>query len=194
MILKTISYENYNGEKVKREFGFNWTIDEVAEWELSTEGGVETWMKDIIESRSNETVMAIFRKVVGSSIGERTADGEGFRKSKKMTRQFIGSRAYDAMLIEFLEDAQKFSDFFNDLLPAGITEIAAKAEENRKKAEEEGRIIYTDSDLLAMTDDAFFAAAGTKKANKMDRQFKTVAFMRRNKKRLDDGSVEKTAA
>lgn len=199
MITKTISYKNYNDLQVTRVFYFNWTIDEIAEWELSTPGGVQNWMDGIVKARSNETVMAIFRKVVGSSIGERTDDGEGFVKSKKARKQFIGSRAYDAMLIEFMENADRFANFFNELLPEGLDEIAARAEKNRKRAEGNGDAAvdqtHTDDELMAMTDDAFYLLAGAKKPHKMrTKQFKDVAMERLRLKHVNSGLVEKTAA
>jgi hypothetical protein len=199
MIQKLISYKNFNDIQVDRIFYFNWTIDEIAEWELSTPGGVQNWMDGIIKAKSNETVMAIFRKVVGSSIGERTEDGEGFVKKNKLRKQFIGSRAYDAMLIEFMEHSDRFANFFNELLPEGLEEIAARAEKNRKQAEGKGDQAvdqtHSDAELLAMTDDAFYMLAGAKKPHKMKtKQFKDVAMARLTRSRANSGSVEKAAA
>lgn len=194
MIKKTISYDNFLNEKVSKDFYFNWTVDEVADWQLSTEGGVEKWIDDIVNARSSENIMAVFRKIVGTSIGEPSNDGEDFLKSKAIRKRFVTSNAYSQMLVEFLENPDHFSEFISGLLPAGVEKLAEKNREEEAKALAEGRVVYTNDQLLAMTDEEFFAAAGTKKSQKMAPQFKTVAYVRRANKRSESVQVEKVAA
>lgn len=56
MYRKKITYTNFNGEVVEKEFYFNLTPAEVTEMDLSEEGGLEARIKKIINERDTTKI------------------------------------------------------------------------------------------------------------------------------------------
>jgi hypothetical protein len=129
MYAKKIKFEDFNGEEREQTFYFNLTEAELMEMESSIDGGLSEYGKRIIECKNVPEIMALFKKLILITYGEKSADGMYFIKEDKDGRladRFMQSNAYSALYMEFLEQPEKAAEFFNQVIPAKIRDEAAK--------------------------------------------------------------------
>ncbi len=120
MLKKTITYTDYNGEERTEDFYFNLSKAELAEMELSAEGGLETKINKIINTRDTKELISIFKEIVLSSYGEKSDDGRRFIKSVEARKAFSETEAYSNLFMEIATDEQAASDFINGIMPRSL--------------------------------------------------------------------------
>lgn len=122
MLTKTITYENYNGEKKTKNFYFHFSNMELGRMEVEYEGGIRGHIKKIIETNDNKEIFKIFEEIVLSAYGERSADGEEFLKSPEIKNRFKCHPAYDVLMLEIINGGEKaMADFINAVVPKEIS-------------------------------------------------------------------------
>lgn len=117
MLSKTITYTDYNGLERTEKFYFNLTEAEVAEMELTTEGGLSGMIEKIIETKDVPTLIKIFKDLILRSYGEKSADGRRFIKNDEMREAFTQTEAYSKLFMELAFDADKATEFVNGIAP-----------------------------------------------------------------------------
>lgn len=132
MIKKTIKYEDYGGNTRVEDFYFNLSEAELSEMELTTAGGLEEMMKNIIKARDTARMVAVFKEVVLKSYGVKSPDGRRFIKSKELSEEFTQTEAFTTLFMELFTDTDKASEFFNGLLPKKFS--TSKEERDKRTA------------------------------------------------------------
>lgn len=127
MITKTITYEDYNGNKRTEEHYFHMTKAEVAKMELSVKGGMAEMIKRIVNAQDGPEIMKVFEDLIIKSYGVKTLDGRGFDKNPAHVEAFMQTEAYSILFMELIEDAEKAAAFFTGILPSDLQEEAKKA-------------------------------------------------------------------
>ena len=129
MLKKTINYTDYNGMERKEDFYFNLNKAEVAEMELSTEGGLAEMIQKIVSSKDTPSIVKIFKDLILKAYGEKTPDGKRFVKSKELSDAFAQTEAYSELFMELATDAETASAFVNGLMPTdfGVSNTPAIA-------------------------------------------------------------------
>lgn len=117
MLKKTINYTDYNGMERKEDFYFNLNKAEVAEMELSTEGGLAEMIQKIVSSKDTPSIVKIFKDLILKAYGEKTPDGKRFVKSKELSEAFAQTEAYSELFMELATDAETASAFVNGIMP-----------------------------------------------------------------------------
>lgn len=117
MLIKTIEYEDFKGEKQKEDFYFNLKKSELIEFDNSIPGGLETFSKRITNERDNKALMTLFRDLILKSYGKPSDDGKRFIKSEELSKEFFDSAAYDELYMWLLTDVEHATEFFNKLIP-----------------------------------------------------------------------------
>lgn len=129
MLTKTITYEDYNGDKKTKNFYFHLTKTEIAKMQLMENGGLQAKIKHMIESNDNREIYNYFEDFVLSCYGEKSADGEEFLKTPEIRQRFQCHPAYDKLMMEFIEGGDKaMGDFINSVVPKEVAESMAKAD------------------------------------------------------------------
>ena len=93
MLKKTVTYVDYNGVKRTEDFYFNLTKAEVAEMELSVQGGFSKMLEEIVASKDNVQIVNLFKQMVLKSYGEKSPDGRRFIKSDEIAQAFAQTEA-----------------------------------------------------------------------------------------------------
>jgi len=131
MIVKTIKYTDYNGEKREEDFYFNYSRAEMIEMEASVEGGMNVKIKKIIQSKSTKEAMVLIKDIILGAYGIKSDDGKRFIKTDDIRKSFEESEAYSELLVEFITDAtqgeaKKITEFINGLInTSGVANISA---------------------------------------------------------------------
>lgn len=117
MLTKAITYTDYDGETRTENFYFNLTKAELAELNLTTEGGLQNVIQRIIDSKNIPEITKWFKKIILMSYGEKSPDGRRFIKNKDLTEEFLQTEAYSELFMQLLTDEKNASEFINGLLP-----------------------------------------------------------------------------
>lgn len=125
MLKKTITYTDYNGLERKEDFYFNLSKAEIATMEMSTEGGLAEMITKVVEAKDQVAIIKIFKDLVLSSYGEKSADGKRFIKSDELSTAFSQTEAYSIIFMELATDAEKAAEFVNGIIPADMSKQLA---------------------------------------------------------------------
>lgn len=117
MLTKSITYTDFDGETRTENFYFNMTKAELAELNLTTEGGLQNVLQRIIDAKNIPEVIKWFKKIITMSYGEKSPDGRRFIKSEELTNEFLQTEAYSKLFMQLLGDDKAASDFINGILP-----------------------------------------------------------------------------
>lgn len=117
MLKKTMIYVDFDGKERTETFYFNLTQAEIAEMELSTKGGLVEKINRMIEAEDNETIIALFKEIIGKAYGEKSADGKYFIKNKELRDAFMQTQAYSDLFMELASNSEAASAFINGIVP-----------------------------------------------------------------------------
>ena len=120
MLKKTITYVDYNGMERTEDFYFNLSKAEVAEMELSVQGGFSKMLEEIVASKDNVQIVNLFKQMVLKSYGEKSPDGRRFIKSEEIAQAFAQTEAYSEIFMELALNEDKAAEFVNGILPANL--------------------------------------------------------------------------
>lgn len=120
MLKKTITYTDYEGNERTEDFYFNLSKAELMEMELSSSGGMEKYIKRIINERDNAKIVAIFKELVLKAYGVKSDDGKRFIKSEQLRDEFSQTEAYSDLFFELATNADAASDFVNGIIPKNL--------------------------------------------------------------------------
>lgn len=118
MLKKRIDYVDYDGNERSEDFYFNLTKAEIAEMELSTEGGLQKWIEKVVDAKDMPRIIELFKKLILRSYGEKSPDGKRFIKSKELSEAFTQTEAYSELFMELATDEKAAADFVNGIIPS----------------------------------------------------------------------------
>lgn len=121
MLKKTITYTDYNGNERTEDFYFNLSKAELAEMELSAEGGLAETLKRIIAAQDGKQLVAIFKDLVLRSYGEKSPDGKRFIKSEELRTAFSQTEAYSDLFMELATNDKAAVEFVNGIVPSDVS-------------------------------------------------------------------------
>lgn len=126
MFKKTITYEDYNGIERTEDFYFHLSKAELAEMELSRNGGMKEYLEKIIAAKDNEQIIKLFKGLVFKAYGEKSEDGRRFIKSEEISRAFSQTEAYSDLFMELATNTDSAIAFVNGIMPKGLDKEVTK--------------------------------------------------------------------
>lgn len=120
MIKKTVTYVDYNGVERTEDFYFNLSKAEIAEMELSVEGGFSKMLEEIVASKDNVKIVSLFKQMVLKAYGEKSADGRRFMKSEEISKAFSETEAYSEIFMSLALNENEAAAFVNGIMPSNI--------------------------------------------------------------------------
>lgn len=118
MLIKSITYTDYNGATCTENFYFNLTRSELVEMDAMLPGGFDETFKLIKEKNDVPALMKSFKMILLKSYGVKHPDGKRFEKSEELSRAFEQSPAYDELFMSLVtDDGEMSSAFIKGILP-----------------------------------------------------------------------------
>lgn len=117
MLKKTIKYTDFDGNERNEDFYFNLTKAEVAEMEMTTEGGLSKMLEKIVATQDLKRIIEIFKDLILRSYGEKSPDGKRFIKSQELRDAFSQTEAYSELFMELATSSESSSAFINGIVP-----------------------------------------------------------------------------
>ena len=137
MYKTSVTFENFEGEKVTKDLYFNLTKAEITKLQLSYKNGFDKYVDEIIHPISGEPdaqkIMDLFEMLILKSYGVRTEDG--FIKTPEKAQAFVTTEAYSELFMRLLQDEKAQTEFFMGIMPKDIA-AQAMAELEKNKVEE----------------------------------------------------------
>ena len=125
MLVKEITYTDYDGNKRTEKFYFNLNESELAELELTTPGGLREWLDKITKSMDKVEIMKTFKKILMASYGEKSLDGKRLVKSEELSTAFTQTEAYNVLFLELINGSDvAMANFINAIVPKGFSSDA----------------------------------------------------------------------
>lgn len=126
MLKKPITYTDYNGMERTEYFYFNLTKAELAEMELSVDGGYAEMAQRIADTKNGPELIKIFKELILKAYGEKSLDGRQFmkvdEKGNPLSIGFSQTEAYSQLFMELATDANAASEFFMGIIPPDLSE------------------------------------------------------------------------
>ena len=116
MIVKTVTYTDFNGDERTESFWFHLSRPELTEMLLGINNNIETYIKTLIKSENYYEIVKIFEKLLLDAYGEKSEDGRRFIKTPEKTTEFSESEAYSVLFTELTTNEEKASEFVNGLI------------------------------------------------------------------------------
>lgn len=120
MLKRTITYEDFDGNQRTEDFYFNMSKAEIAEMEMSKQGGFTAYLKRIIAEEDGPTLVQLFKDLVLQAYGRKSDDGRRFIKSQELRDEFSQTNAYSELFITLATDAEKAAEFVNGIVPSDL--------------------------------------------------------------------------
>lgn len=117
MLKKTMKYTDYNGVERTEDFYFNLTKAEIAEMELSIDGGLSAFLERIVAEKDNKRLIGAFKEVIMKAFGVKSPDGRRFIKNDEVRESFSQTEAYSDLFIELATNAEASAAFVNGIVP-----------------------------------------------------------------------------
>lgn len=127
MLVKRISFTDYDGNQRTEEHMFNLNQSEVIKW-LTTSGEytLDKLLLRLSKERNGKKVMEIFEDLIHRSYGVKSLDGRKFEKSEEKWKDFYETEAYSVLFTELVTDAKKAADFVNSVIPSELSDQIEK--------------------------------------------------------------------
>lgn len=122
MLKETITYEDFNGVERTEDYYFHLSEAEVAEMELSIDGGMAEMIQRVVAAKDIPTIIKIFKDLIMKAYGEKSLDGKRFAKidenGKRLADKFAQTNAYSQLFMKLATDADAAAKFVNGIMPA----------------------------------------------------------------------------
>ena len=120
MFSKTITYTDFNDVERTETFYFNLSKSEIAEMQMTTEGGLGEKLQKIIDSKDQAEIFKMFKYLILKAYGEKSADGKQFVKSEALSEAFSQTAAFDEFFMELGTDSKAAQTFVNGIIPKDL--------------------------------------------------------------------------
>lgn len=117
MLVKTITYTDFNDNTRTEDFHFNLTKAEVMEMEMRETGGMAKMLERIVQEQDSEKIIENFKAIILKAYGEKSADGRRFVKSKELSEAFSQTNAFNDLAVELYTNAEAAAAFINAIIP-----------------------------------------------------------------------------
>lgn len=132
MLMKTITYTDYNGVERTEDFYFYLSKADLMEMEMGTTGGFAEMIQKVVNAQDAPAIIKIFKDFILKAYGEKSADGKRFIKNDELRDAFSQTEAYSQLFMELATDSDAAAKFVNGIMPADVSEkIQNNAETNK---------------------------------------------------------------
>lgn len=122
MLVKSITYTDYKGNKHTEDFYFNLSESEVVEMEYGIKDHLSTYLQRIAKTNDEVELLKFFKSFVLKCYGEISPDGKRFMKKEgELAKEFAETEAYTSLFMELAKDSKAAADFVNGVLPSSIS-------------------------------------------------------------------------
>lgn len=121
MLSKAITYHDYNDVERTETHYFNLSKAEILEMDITTVGGIQTYLKNIIAANDQIKLFQAFKDMIVKAYGVKSPDGRRLMKKAPdghlYVEDFMETEAYTELIMELAGNAEYAAEFFTAMLP-----------------------------------------------------------------------------
>lgn len=133
MLKKTMTYEDFDGNKRTEDFYFNLTKAECMEINFGVHGGITDMLKKMISERDTSRMIELIKEIILKAYGVKSTDGKRFIKNAQIREEFSQTNAYSDLFMELAFDDKACVAFIEGIIPNIPDEAKAETEEKIQK-------------------------------------------------------------
>lgn len=118
MVSRTVTYVDFDGESKKKTLYFHLTKAEFVKMERNS-NPLSKRIKECVDENGKpkdiEKMLEVIETILLAAYGVR--EGEGFRKTKELTEQFVSSEEYSQLFMDMLENPNIIVEIFKGITP-----------------------------------------------------------------------------
>lgn len=126
MFVKEIRYTDYNGIDRSEKFYFNLNKSELTEMDLTTAGGMKSFIERITNTQDQAELIKLFKELILKAYGQKSDDGKRFIKSDELRNEFSQTMAYDTYFMLLSTNENEAIKFVNGIMPSDVLAEAKK--------------------------------------------------------------------
>ncbi len=137
MVKKTVTYTDFNGNEVTKDFYFNLTKMEFNELDENIPGGLNNLLDKLLTEKDNALTVKLLSILLLAAYGEKTDDGRFVKEDihgRRLSAFFKVSEAWDVLFMNLVKNEKELSEFLVGIVPKDMAEDARKAMENPEEA------------------------------------------------------------
>lgn len=120
MLIKTVTYTDYNGTSRKEDFYFHLTKAELTMMNMSVAGTMQNRLQKMIDSNDGVNILTTFEDILHRSYGVKSEDGKRLIKNEQVWTEFKESPAYSEIFMELVTDSKAAADFVAAIMPEDL--------------------------------------------------------------------------
>lgn len=133
---RTMTSVDFNGNERTEDYFFHLSEQEVTEMQLTVNGGLDEYIRKIVNTQDMPALISIFKDLILKSYGEKSADGKMFIKvdddGHRLANRFAQTQAFSDLFMLLATDADEAAKFVNEIVPKNISEkIGKKVPDNK---------------------------------------------------------------
>ena len=141
MVKKTLTYNDFMGNEVTKDFYFNISKMEFREMDRKIPGGLQNLIEEIRTEKDADRMLDLLTILILASYGEKAEDGRFVKEDaygRKLSSFFKISEAWDVLFMNLLQNEQELSEFLTGIVPKDVAETAKEQFEKEKNGTEAG--------------------------------------------------------
>lgn len=125
MYTKTLTYDNFLGQKITKTFYFNISSAEFLQKSVDENDAVFDLMQklqqNLNQTEQGQIALKVISKLIELGYGEVSDDGESFVKVDNngvlLYKKFVGTIAFDKVFMELITNNEEATKFIQNVLP-----------------------------------------------------------------------------
>ena len=117
MLRRVINFKNFNDEDSSGVYYFNLTEQELLEMSVNKGGAFQEMLRRIVDTSDKEALLEEFKRIILTSYGVKSDDGNRFVKNDEVRLEFTQTAAYPALFIELATNNEKAIEFIAGIMP-----------------------------------------------------------------------------
>lgn len=137
MVKKTITYTDFSGEEITKDFYFNLTKMEFSELDENIPGGLQNLIEKMLTEKDKGLTVKLLSILLLAAYGEKSDDGRFVKEDihgRKLSSYFKVSEAWDVLFMNLVKNDRELSEFLVGIVPKDMAEDARKAMDNPEEA------------------------------------------------------------
>lgn len=148
MVKKTVTYLDFDGKEVTKDFYFNLSKMEFRVLDRKIPGGLQNMIDQIMKEKDEDRLIDLLDILILESYGEKAEDGRFVkedRTGRRLSSFFKISEAWDVLFMNLVSNEKELHEFLMGIVPKDVAEKAA--EESSKM---EGTLTPATSNVVPM--------------------------------------------
>lgn len=133
MVKKTVTYVDFNGNEVTKDFYFNLTKMEFQELDENIPGGLQNLIDKLLTEKDSGLTVKLLSILLLAAYGEKSEDGRFVKEDihgRRLSAYFKVSEAWDQLFMNMVKNERELSEFLVGIVPKDMAEDARKAMDN----------------------------------------------------------------